>query len=160
MQTTIQAPAAPATPAAPSAPGAAAATQAPAARSITVVGADGKTETIILPSAGPVIAGTEAPPAPVAQPTEDYFAQGAAVGVTMTLIVLGIFALYNRWKYRGVKREVTSIQGESAARLERVERGMEAIAIEIERISEGQRFVTKALADTRVPVIPSEKTNS
>jgi hypothetical protein len=32
-------------------------------------------------------------------------------------------------------------------RLERLEQAMDAIAIEIERISEGQRFVTKVLLD-------------
>jgi hypothetical protein len=32
-------------------------------------------------------------------------------------------------------------------RLERLEQAMDAIAIEIERISEGQRFVTKVLAE-------------
>ena len=32
-------------------------------------------------------------------------------------------------------------------RLERIEQGVEAIAIEVERISEGQRFTTKLLAE-------------
>ena len=35
----------------------------------------------------------------------------------------------------------------SDARLERVEQAVESIAIEIERVSEGQRFVTKLLND-------------
>jgi len=153
MQTTAQAPAAPTAPATPEAP---AASVAPAARTI-VVGADGKTQTVILQGADPGAAGTTVPALP--PPSNDEFAQGAAVGVTMTLMTLGVFALYNRFKYRGMKRVTTQINGESSARLERVERGVEAIAIEIERISEGQRFVTKALADTRVPVISSEKPN-
>jgi hypothetical protein len=34
-------------------------------------------------------------------------------------------------------------------RLQRLEHGMEAMAIEIERISEGQRFVTKLLSEPR-----------
>jgi hypothetical protein len=33
--------------------------------------------------------------------------------------------------------------------MERLEQGMEAIAIEVERISEGQRFVTRLLSETR-----------
>jgi hypothetical protein len=37
------------------------------------------------------------------------------------------------------------------ARLERMEQGMDAIAIEVERISEGQRFVTKLLSEGRAP---------
>ena len=43
----------------------------------------------------------------------------------------------------------------SDERLARVEQAVEAIAIEVERISEGQRFVTKLLSD-RAPV-PSDK---
>ena len=37
------------------------------------------------------------------------------------------------------------------ARLDRLEQSMDAIAIEIERISEGQRFVTKILTDRPGP---------
>jgi hypothetical protein len=37
------------------------------------------------------------------------------------------------------------------ARMERLEQGMDAIAIEIERISEGQRFVTRVLTERPAP---------
>ncbi len=40
-----------------------------------------------------------------------------------------------------------AIFAESAQRLERLEASVDAIAIEVERISEGQRFVTKLLSD-------------
>lgn len=36
---------------------------------------------------------------------------------------------------------------EGAARMERVEQAVDAIAVELERVGEGQRFVTKLLAD-------------
>ena len=36
---------------------------------------------------------------------------------------------------------------EVAARLERIERSVESIAVEIERVSEGQRFTTKLLSE-------------
>lgn len=40
-------------------------------------------------------------------------------------------------------------------RLERIERAVESIAIEVERISEGQRFVTRVLADRgEIPKLP------
>ena len=42
----------------------------------------------------------------------------------------------------GIPHEVTS-------RLERMEQAIEAVAIEIERISEGQRFTTKLLSEGR-----------
>ena len=34
-------------------------------------------------------------------------------------------------------------------RLERIEQAVDAIAVEVERISEGQRFTTKVIADLR-----------
>ena len=45
---------------------------------------------------------------------------------------------------------------EVAGRLERMEQSIDAIAVEIERISEGQRFTTKLLAETKnTPALPS-----
>lgn len=38
---------------------------------------------------------------------------------------------------------------EVAQRLERIEQSLEAVAIEVERISEGQRFTTKLLSEGR-----------
>jgi hypothetical protein len=39
------------------------------------------------------------------------------------------------------------VPSEVAQRLERMEQALEAVAIEVERISEGQRFTTKLLSD-------------
>jgi hypothetical protein len=44
------------------------------------------------------------------------------------------------------------------ARLERVEQAMDAIAFEVERIGEGQRFITKVFADRNNLALP-ESTN-
>ena len=41
------------------------------------------------------------------------------------------------------------------ARFERIEQAVESIAIEMERVSEGQRFVTKLLID-RAPPLPEQ----
>jgi hypothetical protein len=41
------------------------------------------------------------------------------------------------------------IPAEVSSRLERIEQAVDAIAVEVERISEGQRFTTKLLSDTR-----------
>jgi hypothetical protein len=38
---------------------------------------------------------------------------------------------------------------EVTGRLERIEQSLEAVAIEVERISEGQRFTTKLLSEGR-----------
>lgn len=42
----------------------------------------------------------------------------------------------------------TGIPPEVTARLERIEQAVDAIAVEVERISEGQRFTTKLLSDS------------
>ncbi len=39
------------------------------------------------------------------------------------------------------------INAEVLARLERMEQGIDAIAVEVERISEGQRFTTKLMSE-------------
>ena len=41
------------------------------------------------------------------------------------------------------------IPAEVASRLERMEQALEAVAIEVERISEGQRFTTRLLSEGR-----------
>ena len=44
-------------------------------------------------------------------------------------------------------KPVAPIPNDVTARLERMEQAIDSIAIEVERISEGQRFTTKLLAD-------------
>lgn len=52
------------------------------------------------------------------------------------------------WK-RGSRMAMTApaLPAESGERLERIEQAMDAIAIEVERVSEGQRFVTRLLSE-------------
>ena len=49
-------------------------------------------------------------------------------------------------RLEGGGRRAESIDAGSAERLQRIEQAVDAMAIEIERISEGQRFTTKLLA--------------
>lgn len=81
----------------------------------------------------------------------DQFGQGMAGGVALSLVVFAILSFYRRYKRRGMPAAPT--QASSDPRLERMERGIEAIAIEVERISEGQRFVTNLLAEQRQPAV-------
>lgn len=46
-------------------------------------------------------------------------------------------------------RSATRLPDEASQRLERMEQAIDAIAVEVERISEGQRFTTKLLSDQR-----------
>jgi hypothetical protein len=43
--------------------------------------------------------------------------------------------------------EGAALGGDTAAQLQRIEQAVDAMAVEIERISEGQRFTTKLLAN-------------
>ena len=56
------------------------------------------------------------------------------------------------WK-RGTRMSTQppALRADSAERLERIEQGMDAIAIEVERVSEGQRFVTRLLSERNGP---------
>jgi len=99
------------------------------------------------PSAG-VIASTAAPPVFAGLRSKDV----------MTLSVLSIVLVFFPLAF-GVARAAMKKANrpgppaaaftETAQRLERLEASVDAIAIEIERISEGQRFVTKLLSDSQ-----------
>jgi hypothetical protein len=66
-----------------------------------------------------------------------------------TAIVLGIGIPLVRAYARRMDTESGQprIPNEVAQRLERIEQSLEAVAIEVERISEGQRFTTKLLSE-------------
>ncbi len=53
-------------------------------------------------------------------------------------------AIARKWDREGGQPKVPA---EVTARLERMEQAIDAIAIEVERISEGQRFTTKLLSE-------------
>ena len=71
--------------------------------------------------------------------------------ITFTLFVLAPISLAMSrliWKRASrVGRAEPALAGESSQRLERIEQAMDAIAIEVERVSEGQRFVTRLLSE-------------
>lgn len=79
--------------------------------------------------------------------------EGMFVGSFFTILAFSAYMLIRRWRRRkNPKIKASELPSDSAQRLERLEQGMDAIAIEIERVSEGQRFVTKLLAESRQPV--------
>ena len=94
-----------------------------------------------------LVAETE-PPRP--QGGGDDFEEGVMSGGFSVLAFLSVVYFFQRWrrKRRGPAL-AAKLGGESDQRLERLENGMEAIAIEIERVSEGQRFVTKLLSESQ-----------
>jgi hypothetical protein len=77
--------------------------------------------------------------------------------IMIVLLALGIpfvRALARRWEREAGQPRVPP---EVAARLERIEQAVDAVAIEVERISEGQRFTTKLLSDRGTEAAPAAR---
>ena len=89
------------------------------------------------------------PPGGGSNDIPDNVAAISATSIVLLGFPLVITLARNLWK-RGTRKAAVAQQQISPAveqRLERVEQGVDAIAIEIERISEGQRFVTRLLSE-------------
>ena len=71
-----------------------------------------------------------------------------AIRSVFVFFPMAIAMARNIWR-RGSLPVSTGPDRESMQRLERMEQAMDAIAIEIERVSEGQRFVTRLLSEQR-----------
>lgn len=81
---------------------------------------------------------------------DDGFEEGFFVGgfSALGLAIVAGFLLRRRWR-RQRPAPRGEIGADASPRLERLEHGMDAIAVEIERISEGQRFVTRLLSESQ-----------
>ena len=74
---------------------------------------------------------------------------GMLMIVTLALGVPYVRGLVKRWEKDS---EAPKVPADVSGRLERIEQAIEAVAVEVERISEGQRFTTKLLAEKSDPV--------
>ncbi len=81
----------------------------------------------------------------------DQFVEGVMLGGFSVAMLGTMLFLVARRYFRRSRPALPESRGEST-RLERLEVGMDAIAIEIERISEGQRFVTRLLSEAKLPI--------
>ena len=77
-----------------------------------------------------------------------FFAMVVLVAIGVPLVR----GIVKRWEREGV---VPTIPGDVTARLERMEHAIDAIAVEVERISEGQRFTTKLLSERESHTLPA-----
>ena len=68
--------------------------------------------------------------------------------VMVAFIIVGL-PLARAFARRMDRRGQPAPASEIAPRLDRIEQAIEAIAIEVERVSEGQRYTTKAISDLR-----------
>ena len=81
--------------------------------------------------------------------------------ISIPVMAIG-YPLARAWASRLERKPIASaVPTELTARLERMEQAIDSIAIEIERISEGQRFTTKLLADRpaqqSTPALPDSR---
>lgn len=88
----------------------------------------------------------------VQQSSGGHFEEGMVFGGSAVLVAAAIafFFLRRRWR-KPYSRSAGQLGADAGQRLERLEQGMDAIAIEIERVSEGQRFVTRLLSEAQPP---------
>lgn len=87
--------------------------------------------------------------------------QTLAFGIVLTIFVLAplaVGAARMMWKRAAAAPVRQVIPPEMAGRLERIEQAVEAIAVEVERVSEGQRFVTKLMSENKaVPALENTR---
>ncbi|MHB1313763.1 MAG: hypothetical protein ACYC3L_17220 [Gemmatimonadaceae bacterium] len=90
----------------------------------------------------------ETTPAPIIGRTP-YFVNYTAVSIVFTVLVL--FPMTLAWVRRQFRRPAPApeLSRDATERLGRIENAVEAIALEVERVSEGQRFVTKLMNENR-----------
>ena len=88
----------------------------------------------------------------VKQSSGGAFDEGLMIGGLAVLLpaILAFLFLRRRWQ-RSTPPTTDQLGADADQRLERLEQGMDAIAIEIERVSEGQRFVTRLLSEAQSP---------
>lgn len=86
-------------------------------------------------------------PRPPGPPDEVYVLAG--MFIVIVLLPLSIALARRIWR-RGVAA-ITSLPAELTERLTRLEQGMDAIAVEVERIGEGQRYMARMFAEDGVP---------
>lgn len=99
------------------------------------------------PEAARVMAGT-VPPLSSAD-EEEAFGFGLAAGIGIAMAIGWI-----RRRRRQHREEARALRGVDPGQIARLEQAVDAIAIEVERIAEGQRFTTKLMAEqagARVP---------
>ena len=92
------------------------------------------------------VPGAVVPPKPFQRegpPDEVYVLAG--MFIVIVLLPLSIALARRIWR-RGVAT-ITKLPAELAERLTRIEQGMDAVAVEVERIGEGQRYMARAFAE-------------
>ena len=120
-------------------------------RTVTIISPDGKTVTLSNPTAD-ALAQLGFPSVEQRGPDPGPYIVGS-ISIVSTAIVL-LVALTQRYRVKMRGAGQTSIPNDLAPRLARMEAGIESVAVEVERISEGQRFTTRLLSDRERVEVP------
>ena len=78
------------------------------------------------------------------------------MGIFIVVVLLPLSIAFARRIWRKSVTVVSSLPADLMARIQRIEQTVESSGLEIERIGEGQRFVTKLLSE-RVPALPAKR---
>ena len=78
----------------------------------------------------------------------DVAVAGIAAGT-----IISVTGAYLKFLSTRTQQRASELAGGLDERLRRMEQALDAIAVEVERVSEGQRFTTRLLAD-RAPDVP------
>ena len=93
------------------------------------------------------VPGAVPPPTPPRQregPPEEVFVLG---GIFIVAVLFPLTIAYARRLWKRGSAAVVAFPQELAERLNRLDQAMDSIAIEVERIGEGQRFVTRVMSE-------------
>ncbi len=119
---------------------------------IITITKDGKTITLDGASPDALAELGIAPPPMFPEPDPGpYIMGGIGMIATAVVLIVGLTQRY-RIKMRGAAGQ--ALPADLAQRLARMESGIEAVAVEVERISEGQRFTTRLLSDRAPQEVP------
>ena len=120
-------------------------------RVITINTPDGKTITLSNPTED-ALAQVGFPVRVERQESDGPFVVGG-IAIMATAVVL-LVALTQRYRIRMRGAGPSTLPADLTQRLTRMEAGIESVAVEVERISEGQRFTTRLLSDRERVEVP------
>jgi hypothetical protein len=106
---------------------------------------------------------TETRPAPMGSPVAGL-SQGGFIAISIVFTIFVLAPIATAFARRLWRKPVSPIPNAQLAaqqeRMERMEQAIDAVAIEVERISEGQRFVTQLLSKQRDSVAVGSGSNA
>jgi hypothetical protein len=130
---------------------------APSAPEVVRIDRNGKVVTIRTGDGGTTVAGQGTPPE-IPDLPHSIVTVALAFFLMLAFITVGwplARAFARRMDRQSAGGRASGFPADVSDRIERIEHAVEAIAIEVERISEGQRFTTRLLSEMRPDALPA-----